>query len=59
MLVLVSPHLTYSNLKPVVADRLTGVSLGQGYAYTQWFPNERRSLKLAVSLDLNAQSDSR
>ena len=55
VLVPVSPHMTYSNLRLVVIDSLTGISLGQGYAYTQWFPNERRSLKLVVGFDFNPQ----
>ena len=32
-----------------IADRLTGISLGQGFAYVQWFPCERRLLKVVVS----------
>ncbi|KAF8439393.1 hypothetical protein L210DRAFT_383798 [Boletus edulis BED1] len=27
---------------------LTGISLGQGYAYIRWFPNERRLQRMAV-----------
>ena len=37
--------------------RLTGISLGQAYAYIRWFPSERRLLRTAVSLDSSVQPD--
>ena len=38
-------------------NRLTGISLGQVYAYIRWFPNERPSLRAAVSIDSDPQWD--
>ena len=35
--------------------RLTGISLGQTYAYIRWFPNERPSLRTTVSIDSDPQ----
>ena len=36
-------------------NRLTGISLGQAYAYIRWFPNERPSMRTAVSIDSDPQ----
>ena len=43
-------------LKPG-SNRLTGISLGQTYAYIRWFPNERRLLRTVVSVDSSVQPD--
>ena len=43
-------------LKPD-SNRLTGISLGQAYAYIRWFPSERRFLRTVVSVDSSVQPD--
>ena len=39
------------------SNRLTGISLGQAYAYIRWFPSEPRLLRTVVSVDSSVQPD--